>query len=201
MRKIKRIIMDASIILSADERGGTNCYAHILFENCLDKFSDLDAFGKIVKVKIRSNQTNPVSGTLSAWMSEENISEKSGLQLKTRNLWVSELKLSSAQDNGSTHEEPIFFQFGRKRFTFSKSIEIESGSSHVTGCDWKSESEIVVVDRGAKRRPEIRVYDIFKEALKTRTYLRTKPYDIVVLPKCDKCVVTFPNEMKFQIIS
>lgn len=201
MRKIKRIIMNASIILSADERGGTKGYDHILFENCLDKFSDLDAFGKIEKVQMRSNQTNPVSVTLSAWKSEENFSEKSGLRLTTRYQWVSELNLSSAQGNDSTHVEPICFQFGRKRFTFSKSIEIESGSSHVTGCDWISESEIVIVDRGAKRRPEIRVYDIFKEALKTRTYLRNKPYDVVVLPKCDKCVVTFPNEMKFQIIS
>lgn len=200
MRKIKRILMDASIILSADKRGIIKGYNHILFETCLNKICDLDAFGKIVKVQMMSYQTTPFGGTLGAWMSEENISEKSGLRLKTRNPWVSELNLSSSQGNCSSLVEPNFFQFGRKRFTFSKSIEIESGSSHVTGCDWVSESEIVIVDRGAKRRPEIRVYDIFKGALKNRTYLRNKPYDIVVLPN-DKCVVTFPNEMKFQIIS
>lgn len=112
---------------------------------------------------MRSNQTNQVSVTLSAWKSEEHFSEKSGLRLTTRYQWVSELNLSSAQGNNSTHVEPICFQFGRKRFTFSKSIEIESGSSHVTGCDWISESEIVIVDRGAKRRPEIRVYDILRK--------------------------------------
>lgn len=77
--------MDVSIILFVDERGGINCYVYIFFENCFDKFFYLDVFGKIVKVKIRLNQINLVSGILSVWMSEENIFEKLGLQLKIRN--------------------------------------------------------------------------------------------------------------------
>lgn len=50
MRKIKRIIMNVSIILFVDERGGIKGYDYILFENCFDKFFDLDVFGKIEKV-------------------------------------------------------------------------------------------------------------------------------------------------------
>lgn len=80
---------------------------------------------------------------------------------------------------------------------FLKLIEIESGLLYVIGCDWILESEIVIVDRGVKCRLEICVYDIFKEVLKIRVYLRNKFYDIVVFFKCDKCVVIFFNEMKF----
>lgn len=47
--------MNVSIILFVDERGGIKGYDYILFENCFDKFFDLDVFGKIEKVYMRLN--------------------------------------------------------------------------------------------------------------------------------------------------
>lgn len=76
--------MNVSIILFVDERGGIKGYDYILFENCFDKFFDLDVFGKIEKVQMRLNQINLVSVIFSVWKSEENFFEKLGLWLIIR---------------------------------------------------------------------------------------------------------------------
>ncbi|XP_061179335.1 uncharacterized protein LOC133187959, partial [Saccostrea echinata] len=91
-------------------------------------------------------------------------------------------------------------QFGGREYILSNSINIENGNSHVTGCDWKSDNEIIIADAAVKGRPEARIYNTKDGTLKQKIPLAYKPYDLAVLPD-NKFVMTFPKEEKLLIAS
>lgn len=198
IKKIKQVLKDAAIFLDDGEQGRRNAFS-IIFEISLNTFCKLKNFGNIMETRFLSKQENPMCVARSKYGSEMNVSGDLSPAFASSSRWVSELNLSSTQtkDANSTSKN---IQFDGRLFTPSKSIKLENGFSHVTGCDWKSNDEIVIVDQKVKGRAELCVYDIQNGNLKRKLPLDQKPYDISVLPN-NQCVITFPKEMEFRVYS
>lgn len=200
VKKIKQVIKHAENFCDNVEEGGMSKFL-VSFEKPLETLSDVKCFGKITEIQPISNQTSPVGDNQNEYWAHI----WSGLQPY---YWYSESSESESSErdedfcvnSNSTNLKSTCIGFGGNLFTPSLSIDIEDGFSHVTGCDWKSENEIVIVDQKIKGSPEIRVYDIHNGDLTWKVTLDQKPYGICVLPG-NECVVTFPNEMKIQVYS
>lgn len=193
IKKIKQVLRDAAIFLDDGEQGRRNAFS-INFEISLNTFCKLKNLGNITESRCLSNQENPMCVARRKYGSEMNVSGDLSPAFASSSHWVSELNLSDANSSSKN------IQFDGRLFTLSKSIKLENGFSHVTGCDWKSNDEIIIVDQKVKGRAELCVYDIQNGNLKRKLPLDQKPYDISVLPN-DQCVITFPKEMEFRVYS
>lgn len=176
MKKIKQVLKQAGNVLYDCEKGGKTTFS-VLFEKSLDTFADLDSFGKITEIQYMSKDEN------SAF-------EISFVELQSR----------ESKENEPSMQLGKSFHFGEHLFRLSKSIDLENGWSHVTGCDWMSENEIVIVDQKVKGSPGLCVYNTDNGKLKSRIPLDQKPYDISVLPN-KQCAITFPKEEEVRIYS
>lgn len=87
------------------------------------------------------------------------------------------------------------FPFGSYMFSLVTTIDVATGYSHVTGCDWLSENELIIVD--GSRNPEVRIYSMKDGSLNRKASLESKPFDIAVVSR-QKCVITFPKEKKIM---
>ena len=170
----------------------------ISFEVSTTKIAGINTFGKIVDHQFISDSCYPHYQSISRWASALNVSETVQSMLPPKNRWISEYNLSTAQTKGADLSESKSFQFGSKMFALSKSIEIDDVYSHVTGCDWKSENEIVIVDKKVKGKPEVCIYNTEWGNLISQIQLDEKPYDIVVL-KNKNCAITFPKQEEMRI--
>lgn len=179
LKKIKQVLKQAGTILDDCEKGGKTTFS-VLFEKSLDTFADLDSFGKITEIQYMSNEENSAFGSI----------DDSFDKLQSRD---------SKGNLPSMQAEKSFF-FGEHLFRLSKSIDLENGKSHVTGCDWMSENEIVIVDQKVKGSPDFCVYNTENGKLKSRIPLDQKPYDISVLPN-NQCAITFPKEEEVRVYS
>lgn len=193
IKKIKQVLRDAAIFLDDGEQGRRNAFS-INFEISLNTFCKLKNLGNITESRCLANQENPMCVARRKYGSEMNVSGDLSPAFASSSHWVSELNLSDANSSSKN------IQFDGRLFTLSKSIKLENGFSHVTGCDWKSNDEIIIVDQKVKGRAELCVYDIQNGNLKRKLPLDQKPYDISVLPN-DQCVITFPKEMEFRVYS
>lgn len=196
IKKIKQVLKDAVIFLNDGEQGSRNAF-EIIFEISLETFCTLNNFGNIKET--RSTPENPLCVARSKYGSVMTVSEDPSAAFASSSRWVTELNLTSTQTKDATSTSKSF-QFDGRIFTLSKSIKLDDGFSHVTGCDWKSSEEIVVVDQKVKGRSELCFYDTQNGNLKRKLPLDQKPYDISVLPN-NQCVITFPKEMEFHVYS
>lgn len=161
VKKIKQVIKHAENFCDNVEEGGMSKFL-VSFEKPLETLSDVKCFGKITEIQPILNQTSPVDDNQNEYWAHI----WSGLQPY---YWYSESSESESSErdedfcvnSNSTNLKSTCIGFGGNLFTPSLSIDIEDGFSHVTGCDWKSENEIVIVDQKIKGSPEIRVYDIY----------------------------------------
>lgn len=192
--KIKQVLVSAKTVL---DDGGKNCInsLSICFEATLNALCNLDTFGQISESRSLHIQDTSMCSTSSSSDSSEN--SLSALTLKKH--WVSEANLSSVHSKGSNNSSTWnTFDFDEDYFEMNRTIDIEDGMSHVTGCDWKSENEIVIIDQKVNDTPELCVFNIRNVKVKCRISLDQKPYDISVLPY-NECVITFPREMEIRV--
>lgn len=196
VKKVKQVLKNAVITLSDGEKDFRNTFS-ITFVSSLETFCKVNHFGNITEASSLQKHENPLCVTRIKCGSDENISENR--EFASSNRWVSELNLCSAQTRDASLTSKTF-QFDGKLFTLSKSIKLETGYSHVTGCDWKSENEIIFLDQKVQGTAEICVYDTLDGILKKELSLDQKPYDISVIPN-NQCVITFPKEMEFRVYS
>lgn len=196
VKKVKQVLSNAVTTLSEGEEGFRNTFS-ITFVNSLETFCELGHFGNITEACFLQKHENPLFVTRIKCGSDDNISEDR--EFASSNRWVSELSLCSAQTRDASLATKTF-QFDGKLFTLSKSITLETGYSHVTGCDWKSENEIIFLDQKVQGTAEICVYDALDGNLKEKLSLDQKPYDISVISN-NQCVITFPKEMEFRVYS
>ena len=196
LKKIKNVLKDAREFLSKGEDHMPKF--SISFEVFTNKIVGTKSFGKIAHHQLVSDSLNPQIKPISRWSSALNVSEKVHTILLPRDRWNSEWNLSSAQTRGADLPGPKSFQFGGNMFVLSKSIKIDDNSSHVTGCDWKSKNEIVIVDQRVTGTSEVCVYNTEKGDLISKIQLDQKPFDIVVMNDND-CVITFPKQEEIRI--
>lgn len=176
LKKIKQVLKQAGNVLYDCEKGGKTTFS-VLFEKSLDTFADLDSFGKITEIQYMSKDEN------------------SAFEIS-----FVELQSKESKENEPSMQLGKSFHFGEHLFRLSKSIDLENGWSNVTGCDWMSENEIVIVDQKVKGSPGLCVYNTDNGKLKSRIRLDQKPYDISVLPN-KQCAITFPKEEEVRIYS
>lgn len=194
VKKIKNVSKQSKVVL--DENGKINTkILSVSFEKTLTKFCDLTCFGEMKVIKPIRHQHLTDFGIPYTHLSDTEFEHGSS----DSNSWKNE---SSESEESSSDDSSISkcFKFSESVFTFSSSIDLENGFSHVTGCDWKSENEIIIVDQKVKGKPEIRVYDIHTGDVTSKVRLHQKPYGISVLPD-DEYAITFPNEMKVRVYS
>ena len=196
LKKIQNVLKDAKEFLSKGEDHIPKF--SISFEVSTNKIAKANSFGKIVDHKLVSDSFNPQCKSISRWNSALNVSEKAHSILPPKDRWISECSLSSSQTTGSNLTETKSFQFGINTFVLSKSLKIDDQYSHVTGCDWKSENEIVIVDQKVKGTPEVCVFNTENGDLISKIQLDQKPYDIAVLDN-NHCVITFPKQEEIRI--
>lgn len=192
--EIKQVLVSAKTVL---DDGGKNCInsLSICFEATLNALCNLDTFGQISESRSLHIQDTSMCSTSSSSDSSEN----SLSALTLRKHWVSEANLSSVHSKGSNNSSTWnTFDFDEDYFEMNRTIDIEDGMSHVTGCDWKSENEIVIIDQKVNDTPELCVFNIRNGKVKCRISLDQKPYDISVLPY-NECVITFPREMEIRV--
>ena len=198
LKKIKKIVKDAKVFFGNREEHMPKF--SISFDVSTTKIVGTNTFGKIVDHQLISDSCNTKYQSISRWNSTLNVSMTAQSMLPPKNRWISECNLSTAQTKGADLPELKSFQFGSNMFALSKSLEIDDGFSHVTGCDWKSENEIVIVDKKVKGKPEVRIYNTERGNLISKIQLDEKPYDIVVL-KNNNCAITFPKQEEIRIYS
>nr|XP_022301540.1 uncharacterized protein LOC111109630 isoform X2 [Crassostrea virginica] len=198
LKKIKNVLKDAREFLSKGEDHMPKI--SISFEVSTNKIVGSNSFGKIAHHQLVSDSFNPQIKAIGRWSSALNVSEKVNTILSPRERWNSEWNLSSAQTRGADLPGLKSFQFGGSMFVLSKSIKVDNNSSHITGCDWKSKNEIVIVDQRVTGTSEVCVYNTDKGDLISKIQLDEKPFDIVVL-KDNDCVITFPKQEEIRIYS
>ena len=198
LKKIKNFVKDAKVIFGNREEHMPKF--SISFDVSTTKIVGTNTFGKIVDHQLISDSCNTKCQSISRWTSTLNVSMTAQSMLPPKNRWISECNLSTAQTKGADLPELKSFQFGGNMFALSKSLEIDDGFSHVTGCDWKSENEIVIVDKKVKGKPEVCIYNTERGNLISKIQLDEKPYDIAVL-KNNNCAITFPKQEEIRIYS
>ncbi|XP_078341198.1 uncharacterized protein LOC111109630 [Crassostrea virginica] len=198
LKKIKHVLKDAREPLSKGEDHMPKF--SISFEVTTNKIAGTNSFGKISHHQLVSDSDNPQHKSISRWSSALNVSEKTQSMLPPKERWISELNLSSARTIDANLPGPKSFQFGGNMFVLSKSLEIDDGFAHVTGCDWTSENDIVIVDQKVKGTPEVCIYNTENRNLISRIQLDQKPYDIAVMND-NNCVITFPKQEEIRIYS
>lgn len=195
---IQTILESAKIVL---DDGGNECVntLTISFESTLNTLCNLNSFGEITENRSVLSQDFLKCKIGKEITPQENRPvENTCPGLNLRRQWRSEANLSSMHSKGSNPSRWNSFEFDDDYFEIYTTIDIEDGTSHVTGCDWKSDSEIVIVDQKVNGIPELCVYNAKHGNLECRIPLYEKPYDISVLPY-NECVITFPREMELRV--
>lgn len=170
----------------------------------LDGTADKD----LAEVRRTQNETSHVTrsaAACSSWnnvMLESSTTDTSGKKYKINSfsaqsrLWVSEMDLSSRQRFSEDH--PRSFEFGGDTFSLLTTIDIERGNSHITGCSWVSENEILVVDANLKRRYTAFICNVLTKKIIKKIRLKHKPFDVTVTAD-NECVISFPQEEKILV--
>jgi hypothetical protein len=187
----------------------------IFFDKSLRGASDLTEFGIINKLQsFQGSETEKCfhrpsrdlfegkPNNITRWESELNISQLEStkpFQIHEGNRCFSEMNLSNILPQSHDIPSERTFRFEGRIFSLLRTIEVEIGGlSHVTGCAWKSEDEIIIVDPKVRGRPDARIYSTENGTLKNTIPLREKPYDVTVLPE-NQFVMTFPKKQKISI--
>lgn len=83
-------------------------------------------------------------------------------------------------------------EFGGNAFTLSRTIQTENKFSHVTGCDWLSETKIIIVDSREKSNSLAQIFDTSSGKRILEIQLKDKAYDVTTLPN-QEVAITFPK--------
>lgn len=202
--RIKQVLENAKSVLDVGEKCCKNTFS-ICFDVTLNTLCNLDTFGQITESRPLKSPRSSNCSTSSTSDSSENScsalkisSENSCSALKILEYFVSKANQSSVNSKEPNYSNCSSFDFDEYYFELHRTIDIEDGMSHVTGCDWKSENEIVIVDQKVKGTPELCVFNARNGKVKSRIPLDQKPYDLSVLPY-NECVITFPKEMELRV--
>ncbi|XP_056000982.1 uncharacterized protein LOC130048364 [Ostrea edulis] len=214
-KKVNNIITDARGLIANHVRVEIK-NPSISFDGWLERACNLAEFGTINKMQnARGSDTEnscnkPIKdhieskpNNITRWESELNISQPRSTQkfgMNEGNRCFSEMNLSSIVPNDVDIPCVRTFMFDCKTFSLSRTIKVEDWRSHITGCAWKSENEIIIVDQKAKGKPDVRIYNTDDGTLKYTIPLREKPYDVAVLPE-NQFVMTFPNKQEISLFT
>lgn len=208
LKKIKNILKDSKKCFGIKEETHVPI-SSVSFNVVLSKLVHANSFGKIIehqclsdlkcqKKELTDSDSNNENG------SDSNIVCGSDSYDENNSDSYDENNCDSYDENNSDSVDADIdeFEFGDKMFSMIMSIRVEDGHSHITGCDWKSENEIVFVDQKAKanKKAVICVIDIHTKDRVSEIELPNKPYDIAVFTQ-DRCVVTIPKDEEVQIYS
>ncbi|XP_062602756.1 uncharacterized protein LOC134264477 [Saccostrea cucullata] len=191
----------------------------IFFDPSIIGLFELKTFGSLSQrqsdtLQITKPETDDRQGKLNSmnrWASQINVCQgKENTGLLKRASSETNLRTEASPHSSKPFEtKPVpeqcgcssserVIQFGGRTYILSNSINIENGNSHVTGCEWKSEDEIMIVDAALKGRPEARIYNTKNGTVKQKIPLNHKPYNVTVLSE-NTFVMTFPKEKKLLI--
>jgi hypothetical protein len=110
---------------------------------------------------------------------------------------LSDFKMEHTRSTESLTEDgkltvSLSFEFGGNTFTPFRTIQIENEFSHVTGCDWISDTKIIIVNAREKTNSLAQIFDTSNGKQILEIQLKDKAYDVIALPN-QEIAITFPK--------